>query len=424
MSKFWNFIKNQATETQEESIDLRISGDIVSDDDSWIYEWFGIVAASPNAFRNELEQYKGQDITVWIDSYGGDVFAGAGIYDALKEHDGKVTVKVEKAMSAASVIAMAGDEILMSPVGIMMIHNPLSSVQGYASDMRKTADVLDVVKETIINAYVAKTGRSESEISAMMDDESWMSANVAVKEGFADNVLYLPKDNTESETVMNFAFNRLSIQNSVNESIKHFLTFESENKLRNSQEKCQCSECSQDEDECKCSECGLCQGCCDNPSCCGCNCEDKQCNKSTVSNCRNITIRNKGEKDMKINNVSELKDQLPDIHNQVYNSGNTEGIKAERERLKAFDTLNGKVDPAFLNEEKYKEGATAQDVLFRAMQEGKMINSAYMNQIEIDAQNANKVPGDTSDNDSPDEVTGTLNFVKNIVKKTVGNGGN
>ncbi len=425
MNKFWNFIKNQATEAQEESVELRISGDIVSDDDTWIYEWFGIAAASPNAFRNELQQYNGQDITVWIDSYGGDVFAAAGIYNALKEHNGKVTVKIDgKAMSAASVIAMAGDEILMSPVSLMMIHNPLSQVQGYASDMRKAADVLDTVKETIINAYVAKTGRSEAEISAMMDDESFMSANVAVKEGFADDVLYVSKDNTQNETIMNFAFNRIAIQNSVNESLKHFLEFRNKNKPKNAQEKCQCSECSQDEDECKCSECGLCQGCCDNPSCCGCNCEDKQCDKSTASNYGNIIIKNKGEKDMPIKNVSDFKNQLPDIHNEVYNSGNTAGIQAERERLKAFDALNGKVDPAFLNEEKYKEGATAQDVLFRAMQEGKMINSAYMNQVEIDAQNANKVPADSSDNSNPDEVTGTLNFVKNIVKKTLGNGGN
>lgn len=324
-------------------------------------------------------------------------------------------------MSAASVIAMAGNEILMSPVGIMMIHNPLSSVQGYASDMRKTADVLDVVKETIINAYVAKTGKSEAEIWTMMDDETWMSANIAIKQGFADNVLYLPQDKIEN--VKNVAFDRNSIQNSVNESIKHFFEFDSTNKLKNTQQ-CQCSGCSQDSDECKCSECGLCSSCCNNQSCCGCNCNDGKCDKSTVSNCKNITIKNKGGKDMIIKNVSELKDQLPDIHNQVYNSGNTEGIKSERERLKAFDALNGKVDSDFLNEQKYEDGATAESVLFKAMQEDKMINSAYMNQIKNDAESANKVPGATSDNTNPDEETGILNLVQNVVKKTLGNGGN
>lgn len=418
MNKFWNFIKNQATETQSESIELRICGEIMSDDDSWIYEWFGIPVASPNSFRNELAKYKGQDITVWIDSFGGDVFAGAGIYNALKEHNGKVTVKIDgKAMSAASVIAMAGDEILMSPVGIMMIHNPLTIVQGDMRVMRKTADVLDTVKETIINAYAAKTGRSVEEISTMMDDETWMSANQAVKEGFADGILYLPKNNNESETVMNFAFSRNAIKNSVNESIKHFLEFNSNNIVKNAQQ-CQCEGCSQEPDDCKCSECGKCS-CCDNQSCCGCNCNDGKCDKTTMSNCSKLVVNNKEGKDMVIKNVSELKNQLPDIHNQVFNEGSIEGIKAERERLKAFDTLNGKVDPEFLNEEKYKDGATAQDVLFRAMQEGKMINSGYMNQIEKDAQSANKVSGASSDNDITDEVTGTLNFVQNIAKKTL-----
>lgn len=223
MAKFWNFVKNAATENTVESIELRIQGDIVSDDDSWIYEWLDMECASPNAFKNELSQYKGKDITVWIDSYGGDVFAAAGIYNALKEHKktgAKVTSKIDsKAMSAASVIAMAADELLMSPVAILMIHNPLCAVRGYASDMRKQADVLDEVKESIINAYASKTNRSRNQISAMMDDETYMSANSAVKQGFADGILY--DDNPDStKNVMNFEFNRYAVQNSANESMK------------------------------------------------------------------------------------------------------------------------------------------------------------------------------------------------------------
>lgn len=420
--KFWNFINNVATEDTTENVELRITGEIISDDDSWIYEWFGIAASSPNNFRNELSKYKGKDITVWIDSYGGDVFAGAGIYNALKEHDGKVTIKIDgKAMSAASVIAMAGDEILMSPVGIMMIHNPLTSAQGDMRAMRKAADVLDTVKDTIINAYVAKTGKTKDEISAMMDDETWMSANVAVKEGFADEVLYQSVNKTETENVMNFAFNRLSIQNSVNKSIQHFFTFDSKNILKNAQE-CQCSSCSQTQEDCKCADCGLCPSCCADKSYCGCDCQNNdQCNKSTVSNCKNKTI-NKGGKDMEIKNVLELKNQLPNIHNEVYNSGNVEGIKAERERLKAFDILNGKVDQAFLAEEKYKDGATAESVLFRAFQEGKVINNSYVAQAQIDAISANLVPGAISDNNNPDEATGILSFVKNVAGKALGKG--
>lgn len=217
--KFWEFIVNQATETEPESVELRIEGDIVDDDEIWIYEWFEEPATAPNAFKNELNQFKGKDITVWIDSYGGSVFAAAGIYNALKEHDGKITVKIDgKAMSAASVIAMAGDEILMSPVAVMMIHNPLTYAYGNMHDLRKVADVLDTVKDSIVNAYVTKTGRSRDRVSQMMDDETWMSANVAVKEGFADGVLY--QENDTVNDVQNFSFNRLAIVNSANQSIK------------------------------------------------------------------------------------------------------------------------------------------------------------------------------------------------------------
>ncbi|MEN6325797.1 MAG: head maturation protease, ClpP-related [Syntrophomonas sp.] len=220
--RFWNFVQN---EEDLDQVELRITGDIVSDDDAWIYEWFGIEATSPNAFRAALAEYAGKNITVWIDSYGGDVFAAAGIYNALKEHKGKITVKIDgKAMSAASVIAMAGDEILMSPVAILMIHNPLSGVHGYASDMRKAADVLDEVKETIVSAYQIKTGRSRNKISKLMDEETWMSAKKAVSEGFADGILYTNiEEGAPPDVQDSFMFSRMAIQNSTNTCIKHFI---------------------------------------------------------------------------------------------------------------------------------------------------------------------------------------------------------
>ena len=222
--KFWNFIKNAATETEPESIELRIEGDIVSDDDVWMYEWFGESATSPNAFKSALAEHAGKDITVWVDSYGGDVFAAAGIYNALMEHRGKITVKIDgKAMSAASVIAMAGGEIHMSPVAMLMIHNPLTGAIGDAREMRHTADVLDAVKDSIINAYQLKTNKSRSKIAAMMDDETWMSARVAIKEGFADSMLYSTGPAIE-ESMLNF--NRHAIINSAAETMKKLISFE------------------------------------------------------------------------------------------------------------------------------------------------------------------------------------------------------
>jgi len=232
---FWKFIVNQATETEPENVELRIEGDIIDDDEAWLYEWFGMPSTSPNAFKEELSQFKGKDITVWIDSYGGSVFAAAGIYNALKEHDGKITVKIDsKAMSAASVIAMAGDEVLMSPMAVMMIHNPLTAAYGNMHDLRKVADILDTIKESIVNAYALKTGRSRSKISQMMDDETWMSANVAVKEGFADGILY-QEDKPQVADVA--AFSRLAIVNSANRSMQDIMKIVSKQKQQDEKER-------------------------------------------------------------------------------------------------------------------------------------------------------------------------------------------
>lgn len=237
MKKFWNFIHNKATENQSENIELRIEGDIIDDDDVWMYEWFGETATAPNNFRNELKEFDGKDITVWIDSYGGSVFAGASIYNTLKEHNGKITAKIEKAMSAASVIAMAADEILMSPVAVMMIHNPLTGVYGNMHDLRKVADILDTIKDTIINSYESKTGKTREEISQMMDDEMWMSANVAIKEGFADGVLYQDEP-FDVANMKEFSFNRLQVVNSANKSINQAIKlFEPDMGQKNEEEK-------------------------------------------------------------------------------------------------------------------------------------------------------------------------------------------
>jgi len=214
---FWNF-QNKANEKEPEDIELRIEGEIVDDEFAWLYEWSGIKNIAPNKFKDELAQFKGKPLTVWIDSIGGSVFAAAGIYNALMEHNGKVTVKIDgKALSAASVIAMAGEEILMSPVSLMMIHNPLTYVEGDMHELRQAANVLDEVKEAIINAYEIKTNKSRAKLKEMMDAETWLSARSAIKDGFADAMLY---DDEEVRNYTPVAFNRLVVQNSAAASMK------------------------------------------------------------------------------------------------------------------------------------------------------------------------------------------------------------
>lgn len=130
------------------------------------------------------------DVTVWINSPGGDCIAAAQIYTMLKEYPGKVTVKIDgMAASAASVVAMAGDAVLMSPVSMMMIHNPATGAWGDYTAMEQAIAMLDEVKESILNAYVLKSGLSRAKLSHLMDAETWMNANKAVELGLADGIL-------------------------------------------------------------------------------------------------------------------------------------------------------------------------------------------------------------------------------------------
>ena len=130
------------------------------------------------------------DITVWINSPGGDCVAAAQIYNMLMDYKGNVTVKIDGiAASAASVIAMAGTEVLMSPVSTMMIHNPATVAMGDHNEMQKAIEMLNEVKESIINAYEIKTGLSRAKLSHLMDSETWMNAHKAVELGFADGII-------------------------------------------------------------------------------------------------------------------------------------------------------------------------------------------------------------------------------------------
>ena len=191
MKKFWNWT-NQTDNPKENGRTLFLHGTIA--DESWYDD-----DVTPQLFKDDLYADSG-DVTVWLNSPGGDCVAAAQIYNMLKEYPGNVTIKIDGiAASAASLIAMAGDNILMSPVSMMMIHNPLTMAIGNADDMQKAAAMLDEVKESIINAYELKTGLSRAKLSHLMDDETWMNAVKAVELGFADGILYRDADEKDEE---------------------------------------------------------------------------------------------------------------------------------------------------------------------------------------------------------------------------------
>jgi len=175
-----------------------------------MYEWFGIPCASPNAFRNELKKYKGKPVSVWIDSYGGSVFAATGIYNALREHGQITTIIDGKAMSAGFTIALAGDVVKMSMGAMAMAHNPLSDPGlANAEELRKIADVLDKVKDTMLNIYQAKSNLPRETLSAIMSAETYMTAQDAKDLGFVDEVY----DNGPRKVAAK-GFSRLAVVNS------------------------------------------------------------------------------------------------------------------------------------------------------------------------------------------------------------------
>lgn len=184
MKRFWNWIPPETTnpDIQEDVRVLRINGAIA--EESWLDD-----DVTPAIFASELNAGSGP-VTVWLNSPGGDVVAAARIYNMLLDYPGTVTVNIDGiAASAASVIAMAASHVAMSPVSMLMIHNPATLAMGDKTELSRALDMLESVKDSIINAYQLKTGLSRAKLSKLMDAETWMDATAAIELGFADELL-------------------------------------------------------------------------------------------------------------------------------------------------------------------------------------------------------------------------------------------
>ena len=240
MKKFWNWARD---ETAPDARVLRLEGTIA--EESWFED-----DVTPAAFKGELFSSTGS-VTVWINSPGGDCVAAAQIYNMLMDYrrrpggasaevsrtaqsapqtrntgcnaDGArndITVKIDGiAASAASVIAMAGTRVLMSPVSTMMIHNPLTVAMGDSEEMRRAIQMLDEVKESIINAYEIKTGLSRARLSHLMDAETWMNANKALELGFCDEIMF-QRQEVDPAPEDSFLFSRRAVTNCLLDKLK------------------------------------------------------------------------------------------------------------------------------------------------------------------------------------------------------------
>ena len=203
MKKFWNWVRNE-----DGTRILTIDGVIA--EESWFED-----DVTPKLFREQLNAGTG-DIVIFINSPGGDCVAASQIYTMLMEYKSRVTVKIDGiAASAASVIAMAGTEVLMAPTSLLMIHNPLTVAIGDTEEMQKAIAMLDEVKESIINAYALKTGLSRLKISNFMDAETWLNAQKAIELGFADGMLTRDAAVTNAIPITGYQFSRRAVTNSL-----------------------------------------------------------------------------------------------------------------------------------------------------------------------------------------------------------------
>lgn len=328
--RFWNFISNQ----EENTAELVLYGEI-SD-----YSWYGD-EITPKEFSKELKELGAVDeIVVRINSGGGDVFAAVAIYTCLKEHKAKIAVKIDGwCASAATIIAMAGDTIEISVGGIFMIHDPMAGVLGYynASELKKIADELETIKQSIVNCYMTVTDKSENEIKNLMADETWFTGEEAVQAGFCTAVLFTDVQTQIEDT-------ERIIVNSVPINIQGFHTIPKE--LLN------------------------CKG---------------SYNKNNQNNEEDRTLT-----------LEEFKKKYPDVANAYKNEmmANTEGtqqtaVEAERERIKAIDEMTLPGYENLASQAKYEKPISAETFAMQMIAEQKKLGNTFLNNREEDIKNSN-----------------------------------
>lgn len=336
---FWEF-KNKSESTAE----LMLYGEI-SSQESW---WDELI--TPKKFAKDLKNLGSKDnIIVRINSGGGSVTAATAIYTQLRDNNAKITIVIDGiAASAATIIAMSGDEIKIPRNGMMMIHDPSYTLWGNynAENFRKFADTLDTVKEAIISTYESRTGLTRDELSELMADETWLTGEEAVEMGFADTLLF-----DDAKNVMDG--NMLCVNN-ISHDISCFKTLAArleENKFI-----------------------------------------ERISNISTQNSNEAINYnQNKGGlQDVDIKTVEDLKNAYPKLVNQIIDSTKEESTKNERERLKAIDEIANNLSPELVTNAKYGERVmNAQELAFEAIKNDVKNGVNYLNDVKNDVQASN-----------------------------------
>ena len=332
---------------------INIKGPIVSNDDAWIYAFFGWDYAAPKTLSEALEKAAGEDVEIEINSPGGYVSCGYEMYANIMNYPGKVTAHVICAASAATLLLCAANEVLISDAGYIMIHNASVSAWGNKNTMQQTHDRLQAIDDGIINAYIRKTGKEKEELQQLMDDETYMSPERAIELGFADGYLFgAPDEQVKDANVQQFVASE--IQLIPEDKIKELAVAVEKSKVAPVQHVA----------------------------------TSQQNNGQNQAN----AVSDKEQKEEKNMTLAELAKEHPEIQaelNSLMDENRKAGEDEERARLQSLDAIAKTVTPEALNEAKYgenkKDGKT---LAFEAMVKGERIASAYLDDAKNDSQDS------------------------------------
>lgn len=342
--KFWE-IKNSLNSSEE--AELILYGDIM-DSQPW---WRDGNIITPDNFLEDMKILKAKNrVTVRLNSPGGDVFAAQAIYTQLKSLTANKTIIIDGlAASAATIIAMAGDTIKIPSNALFMIHNPSITVWDSfeAADLEELKNMLDVVKDSIIEAYCQKTNKTKDELSKMMDNTTWLTGKQAVEQGFADELLF------EDKTIKNSLNGRFLVTNSVTHDLSRFKNVPT-------------------------------------------------VEVTEVINKVDNSIKNIGGRKM---NLEEFKAQYPELFNQITNIAKEEGAKAERQRIEDIEKISNTLPEELVKNAKFIECIDAKDLAFKALQDNAKKGTQFIKNLQADAEDAGveNVEIDPKDNDSEEE---------------------
>jgi ATP-dependent Clp protease, protease subunit len=338
---------------------ISIRGPIIPSNHQWIYDWFGMEATSPKKVSDQLAAANNEDIEVEINSGGGSVFDASEIFTALKEYPGHSTGKILGiAASAASVAAMGVDELWMTPTGQIMIHNAKSTNEGDYRDMDHMSGVLKNVNLTISNAYRLKTGKAYEDLLSMMDAETWLTPQQALEHNLIDKIMF----DDEAKLVASIDNSQMLPQTVID-------------KIRN--------ELFQN---------GLI--------------------KPLVENSADLSNK-KGESN--VLTLEQLKNEHPDLYNQVLNEGREAGVQAERQRIKSIDELALPGNEELVNKAMFETGISAEQLAVEIIKAEKQRGSNFLAARQEDATTLTQVDGSAAPQNNENEEQERQDVVSNMV---------